>query len=125
MCLFLAVLGLHCCLGVSAVRRVGPSPVEVPGLPLWRPLPSQSMGEPGFNSRSSWTPPGHVSCISRALEPRSSIAAAHRSSCFGAHGTLLDQGSSLCPLHWQGILSHHGSLKVIFLKWDIFITNLF
>lgn len=32
MCLFLAALGLHGCLGVSAVRRVGPSPVEVPGL---------------------------------------------------------------------------------------------
>ena len=38
----------------------------------------------------------------------------HRLSCSTASGILLDQGSNLCPLHWQGdsqALDHQGSPK--------------
>ena len=30
-----------------------------------------------------------------------SVVVAHGLSCFAAHGIFLDQGSNLCPLHWQ------------------------
>ena len=30
-----------------------------------------------------------------------SVAVVHRLSCFAARGIFLDQGSNLCPLHWQ------------------------
>ena len=32
---------------------------------------------------------------------RASVVAAHRLSCLEACGIFPDQGSNLCPLHWQ------------------------
>ena len=35
------------------------------------------------------------------LQSAGSIVAVHRLSCSEACGVCLDQGSDLCPLHWQ------------------------
>ena len=46
-----------------------------------------------------------------------SVVVAHGLSCSAACGILPDQGSNLCPLHWQADsqpLRHQGSLKVTF-----------
>ena len=46
-----------------------------------------------------------------------SVAVAHRPSCSTACGILLDQGSNLCPLHWQvdsQPLYHQGSPFLVF-----------
>ena len=47
----------------------------------------------------------HHSCGLRALERRllraGSVVVAHGLSCSVACGIFLDQGSNLCPLHWQ------------------------
>ena len=48
-----------------------------------------------------------------------SVAVAHRLSCPVACGIFLDQGSSLCPLHWQADsypLYHHSSPRQGFLN---------
>ena len=43
---------------------------------------------------------GLNSCGSWALE-RGSVVVAHGLSCSAACGIFPDQGSNLCPLHWQ------------------------
>lgn len=53
--------------------------------------------------------------------PAGSIVVVHRSSW----GTWDSPGSERVSLALAGVLSHQGSLKVMFSKWDIFITNLF
>ena len=40
-------------------------------------------------------------CRAQALGMQASVVMAHRLSCFAACQTFLDQGSNLCPLHWQ------------------------
>ena len=40
-------------------------------------------------------------CGAWALGARGSVVVAHGLSCSAARGILLDQGSNLCPLHWQ------------------------
>ena len=37
-----------------------------------------------------------------------SVAVVHRLSCSVARGTFLDQGTNLCPLHWQADFSTTG-----------------
>ena len=44
---------------------------------------------------------GFSCCGAWALECASSVAVAHRLSCPVACGIFLDQGSTLCPMHWQ------------------------
>ena len=44
-----------------------------------------------------------------------SVIVAHGPSCYAARGIFPDQGSSLCPLHWQAdcqSLRHQGSPKL-------------
>ena len=89
--LFLAVLGLRFCQGLSPVAASGGhSSSRCSGLSLSRPLLSRSTG-----SRRA-----------------SSVIVAHRPSCSTACGIFPDQGSNLCPLHWQADsqpLRHQGS----------------
>ena len=92
--LFLAVLGLHCCVRFFFSCRVGAT------LQLW------------CDSFSLWW---HLlwSMGSRA----------HRLSCSTACGTFLDQGLNPCLLHWQVDslpLSHHGSPRNI----PLFLRNI-
>ena len=50
---------------------------------------AQSLGFVGFSSCGSW-----------ALEYWL-VVVVHGLSCSAARGIVLDQGSNLCPLHWQ------------------------
>ena len=89
--LFLAVLGLRFCARVSLVAASGGhSSSRCAGLSLSRPLLLRSTG-----SRRAGL-----------------VIVAHGPSCFEACGILPDQGSNLCPLHWQADsqpLHHEGS----------------
>ena len=44
---------------------------------------------------------GSLGCRAQAWGCVSSVVVAHRLSCPSAHGIFPDQGSNLCPLHWQ------------------------
>ena len=44
---------------------------------------------------------GFSCCGARALGMRASVVVAHRLICSTACRIFLDQGSNLCPLHWQ------------------------
>ena len=49
-----------------------------------------------------------------------SVVVAHGPSCSAACGIFPDQGSNLCPLHWQADsqpLHHQGSPRPLFLYW--------
>ena len=55
-----------------------------------------------------------------------SVAVAHRPSCSVACGIFPDQGSNLCPLHWQADsqpLRHQGSLIYQFLFGLVWFLN--
>ena len=70
--LFLAVLGLRCC--AWAFSSCGARASQCGGFSC---------------------------CGARALGARTSVAVAHGLSCSVACGIFPDQGSNLCPLHWQ------------------------
>ena len=62
-----------------------------------------------------------------ALGARASVAV-HRLSCSTACGIFPDQGSNLCPLHWQADsepLRHQGSPKGHFLDSVLWRTKVF
>ena len=64
-----------------------------------------------FSSCGEWgllffaVPASHCSgfscCGARTLGARASVVVAHGLSCSAACGIFPDQGSNLCPLHWQ------------------------
>ena len=54
----------------------------------------------------------------QALAAQASVAVGHGLSCSSVCGIFLDQGSNLCPLHWQGDsypLHHQKSPRSAFL----------
>ena len=73
----MAALGLHCCGGLSLLAATG---VAVCGLLI-----------------------AVASLVAelRALGAQASVVVARGLSCSAACGTFPDQGSNLCPLHWQ------------------------
>ena len=79
--LFLAALGLRCCVWAFFLVAVsgGYSSLPCAGLSLRWPLSSWSTG-----SRCA-----------------GSVVVAHGLSCSAACGIFLNQGSNPCPLHWQ------------------------
>ena len=78
--LILAVLGLRCCArAFSSCGKWGHSSSRCTGLSLSRPLLLRSTG-----SRCA-----------------GSVVVAHGPSLSAACGIFPDQGSNLCPLHWQ------------------------
>ena len=78
--LFLAELGLHCCMRAFS-----------------------SCGEPGLPFVVVRGPLTAVASLfeEHGLLSAGSVAVAHRLSCSAACGILPDQGSNPCPLHWQ------------------------
>ena len=94
--LFLAVLGLRLCDGLSLVVANGVhSSSRCVGLSLSRALLLQSTG-----SRRA-----------------GSVIVAHGPSCSAACGIFPDQGPNLCPLHWQADsqpLRHQGSPGIMY-----------
>lgn len=66
----------------------------------------------------------------RELKPGGSIVVVYRLSCLATCGVFLDQGSDLCPLHWQANshpLYHHGSpysysytLSLMRATWSVY-----
>ena len=58
-------------------------------------------------------------CGAQALGALASVVVVHGLSCSVACGIFLDQGSNLCPLHWQAgyyPLDHQGSPKASCFK---------
>ena len=93
ICLFLAASCLRCCVQpFSGCGERGPTlcygawASHCCGFSLLQTTSSRCMG---FSSCDTW-----------ALESRLS-SLAHRLSCSMECGFFLDQGSNLCPLHWQ------------------------
>ena len=94
---FVSVRGLS-----LVVASGGHSSSRCTGLSLSRPLPLRSTG-----SRRA-----------------GSVIVAHGLSCSAACGIFPDQGSNLCPLHWQADsqpLHHQGSPSCIFLYHFCFL----
>ena len=92
---FLAVLGLSCSEGFSrAVTGGGSSLVAAVGFSLRRPLLlwSTGSGRSGFSTCGMWAP---------KLESTDLVLTAHKLGCSVVREIFLDQGSNLCPLHWQ------------------------
>ena len=61
---------------------------------------------------------GFSCCRTQALGAWASVVVAHRLTHSLACGVFLDQGSKLCPLHWQAYsypLHHQGSPQPLFL----------
>ena len=88
---------LHAGLSLVASRGGYPS-LRCTGLSLQWPLPLRSTGS----------------------RRQASAVVGHGLSCSAACGIFLDQGSNLCPLHWQADsqpLRHQGSPDNPILKW--------
>ena len=102
--LFLAVLGLCCCVGFSLVAESGGySLAVVLGLPIAETYLVVKRGLKGTRASVVLAP---------GLYSAGSIAVASRLSCSMACGIFPDQGSNLRLLHWQENflqLSHQGS----------------
>ena len=61
---------------------------------------------------------GLLVAVAFLLQSTGSVVVAHRLSCPAVCGIFSDQGSNLCPLHWQADtlpLSHQGSLLRVYL----------
>ena len=80
MYLFLAVLGLHCCVGFLLLQRVGPA---------------LHFSAQGSHCR------GFSCCRARILGRRDSVVVVEGLSCSKACKVFPDQGSNLCPLLWK------------------------
>ena len=98
--LFLAVLGLRCCMrAFSSCGERGPTlrcSAQASHCGGFSCCGAQALGV----WASVVVAHGLSSCGSQALECRLS-SVAHRLSCSMECGIFPDQGSNLCPLHWQ------------------------
>ena len=97
--LFVALLGLHCCVGFSlVVGSRGYSLVVVHGLLfIEASCGAWALRHLGFSSCSSWTLEHRLKVVMQGL------------SCSVACGIFMGQGSNMCFLHWQAnslLLSH-------------------
>ena len=99
--LFMAVLGLHfCARAFSSCGNGGHSSSQCAGLSLSWPLLLRST----------------------ASRRAGSVVVAHGPSCSAACGIFPDQGSNLCPVHWQAdsqSLRHQGSPRVPFSTYPL------
>ena len=100
--LFVALLGLHCCMRLPlVVGSRGCSLVVVHGLLFAvASCGAWALGHAGFSSCSSWTLEHRLKVVIQGL------------SCSAACGIFMDQGSNPCFLHWQAnslLLSHQES----------------
>ena len=101
--LFLAALGLCCCVrAFSSCSEWELLFVAVQGLLI----AVASLVEHGLQARG--------------LQSAGSVVVAHGLSCSATRGIIPDQGSNPCPLHWQADsqpLCHQGSPKIFFKKF--------
>ena len=104
MYLFLAVLGLRSCSGFFLVAESrGYSSVVVHSLLT---AAASLVVDHGLQSLQA------LVAAAPRLQSTGSVLAVHGLSSLVAHGIFLDQGSNLCPLHWQADslpLCHQGS----------------
>ena len=109
MYLFLAALGLHCCVWAF------------PSCDKWVLLS-------GCGAQASHCS-GFASRVLQELQHRSSVVAAHGLRCLAACGIFLDQGWDSCPPHWQANSwppDHQGSPTCLrFIIPDIFTLSAF
>ena len=112
---FLAVHGLHCCVGFSLVVATGGSfLVVVTGFSMQRLLLFQSTGSRVLRHQE--------------LQHVGSTDVAYRLSCSMAGGIFSDQGSNPCLLHWQAgslPMSHQGRPPKCVLNGFYFLIYLF
>ena len=115
--LFLAALGLCCCArAFSSCSEWEPLLAVVHG-PLIAVAPP--IAEHGLQARGLqqlWH--AGSAAVARGLQSAGSAVMAHGSCCSAVCGILPDQGSNLCPLHWQvdfQPLCHQGSPNQWFL----------
>ena len=107
---FLAAHGLPLVVasgGYSSLRCVG---FSLQWLLLLRSTGSRCKG---CSSCGTWA----SVVVVRGLQSIGSVVAAHGLSCSTACGIFPDQGSNLCPLHWQedsSPLRHQGSPGIVF-----------
>ena len=126
--LFMAVLGLHCCTGFSQVAASWAcSPAAVHWFLICRGFcccRSWAVGHKSFSICGPW-----AQQLWYLLWSTGSVAVARGLSCSAACGIFLDQGSKLCPLHWQAEsfffqaaslpLSHQGSPQPYLCYWTV------
>ena len=109
--LFLAVLGLRCCVrAFSSCGEWGLLFLAVRGLLIAVASLVAEHGLQAHGLQQLW----HLGsvAVARGLQSAGSVAVAHGPSCSVACGILPDQGSNPCPLHWQADsqpLHHQGS----------------
>ena len=124
-CLFLALLGLHCCAGFPlAVAGRGCSLLWCSGFSLWWLLLLRSTGS--RQQASVVAAHGLCRCSSQALD-RWLNSCGHGLSCSVAGGILPDQGSNLCLLYWQADslpLDHQGRPRNLEETLNVLLPNL-
>ena len=87
-------------------------------LPLvaeWELLLAVVRGLPGVASHSGAQALGRVDCSSHGSQSSDVVVTVYELSCFPACGIFPDQGSNLCPLHWQADshLLHHQEVPIL------------
>ena len=99
----LVALDLCCCEKASSSCRVG----ATASCGAWA-----SRG--GF-SHSGAQALGRVDCSSHGSQSSDVVVTVYELSCFPACGIFPDQGSNLCPLHWQADshLLHHQEVPIL------------
>ena len=107
----MAALGLRCCVqAFSSCGERGLLFVAVCGLLITVASLVVEHGPQARRLQQLW----HVGSVvvARGLQSTGSVVVAHGLSCSVACGIFPDQGSNLCPLHWQADsqpLHHQGS----------------
>ena len=98
--LFSAASGLCCCAqAFLQLRRAGATLRCCARASHWVASLVSEHGLQVHGLQSLW----HVGSVvvAHGLQSLGSVVVAHRLSCSAACGIFLDQGSNLCPLHWQ------------------------
>ena len=108
--LFLAALGLRCCVrAFCSCSEWGPLLIAVHRLLIAVASCCRAW------ALGTWA----SVVVARGLQSTASAAVAHWHSCSRACGIFLDQGSNPHPLHWQADsqpLHHQGSPRLYFLR---------
>ena len=119
--LFLAALGLHCCVwAFSSCGEWGLLVAAVRGLLLAVASLVAELGLQAHGLQQLWLTGSVV--VARGLQSAGSVVVAHRLSCSTACGIFPDQGLNPCPLHLQADsqpLCHQGSPFYLFLYTHI------
>ena len=109
--LFLAALGLRCCLwAFSSCSERGLLFDAVCGLLIAVASPVVEHELQVHGLQQLWHAGSVI--VARGLQSAGSVAVAHGLRCSAACGIFADQGSNPCPLHWQRLLNHCATREV-------------